>query len=354
MKRRIGFWIDANLSREQYEKAKDDMYKNNVMMLRVLSSVAATLFFVSTILGLFVPNMHSKISMYLVGLVCSALVLLAALFTKSKGILSFCMYFFDILLLAVGLLITLVSAQEQLTVTLIPIVILLPLFFDTKPYKFSLVVLLADLTYLIIAPAVKPAEILMLDMVDVLVFSIAGILIGTVITKVKIERYVYAQEISRIAIYDALTECYNRTAYKEFLKTNKELSDSFTVIMVDINGLKRTNDSLGHEAGDELIITVAKSMRTIFDSCGRCFRIGGDEFVAFIDADDEKAFSLTNAFRKLLWEFEGRFVRNITVSVGCATAGVDAARPLEALVNLADSRMYEDKQAYYERTNSGR
>lgn len=50
-------------------------------------------------------------------------------------------------------------------------------------------------------------------------------------------------------------------------------------IMMDANNLKKINDSLGHNKGDELIITIAKCMRAAVGQNGQCYRIGGDEFV---------------------------------------------------------------------------
>lgn len=351
----IRFITAASLSDEQYENAKEDMYKNNIMMLRVLAAVATAIFFICTLAGLFVDNMKSKMTVYIVGLVLSTAVLLTAFFVHNKKVHVFCMYFFDIMLLAAGLLITLVSAQHQLTVTLIPIAILLPLFFDMKPYKFLLSILITDLIYLCFAPMVKPPDILFLDMVDVLVFSFAGVLIGTVITKVKIERYVYANEVSHIANYDGLTECLNRTAYNRYLEGKVDRrSDKFMVVMIDINGLKHVNDNFGHEAGDEMIIAVARNLRTVFDSYGKVFRIGGDEFVAFLEIDTKTLDEVIETLRKRLSENNGKYVKGITVSVGYADAKANNDKSLEDIINIADQKMYEDKQLYYERSGEKR
>ena len=123
--------LSGNVSDEDYAVAKEDMYRNNVMMLRVLSAIATTIFIVCAILGVTVPNMNSKMSTYLVGMAFSIAILLAAFYSKNAKLHTICMCFLDVMLLSVGLLITLVSAPQQLTVTLIPVALLVPLNFDT-------------------------------------------------------------------------------------------------------------------------------------------------------------------------------------------------------------------------------
>ena len=56
----LNFLLSGNVSDEDYAVAKEDMYRNNVMMLRVLSAIATTIFIVCAILGVTVPNMNSK------------------------------------------------------------------------------------------------------------------------------------------------------------------------------------------------------------------------------------------------------------------------------------------------------
>ena len=318
----LNFLLSGNVSDEDYAVAKEDMYRNNVMMLRVLSAIATTIFIVCAILGVTVPNMNSKMSTYLVGMAFSIAILLAAFYSKNAKLHTICMCFLDVMLLSVGLLITLVSAPQQLTVTLIPVALLVPLFFDVKPCVFLTVVGLSDLIYLIFAPIVKPGDILALDMVDVLAFSIAGIVIGTIITKVKVERYVYANRIRRIALQDGLTECFNRKAYVDDTSNlSSEYPNDFVYISMDVNGLKVVNDSLGHEAGDEIIIGASQCMLKSFNKYAKVYRTGGDEFTIIMYIDNEKLesildlviASLTCAFGNfvLCFFYNGIYIRSL-------------------------------------------
>lgn len=348
IKKMINFLITGNISDEDYKIAKDDMYKNNVMMLRVLSTIATIIFVLCMIFGVVVPNMHSKMIAYVIGMIFSLAILSSALFIKSRNIHSICMCILDVMLLSVGLLITLVSAPQQLTVTLIPVALLIPLFFDVKPCVFLTVVSVADLIYLIFAPVVKPADILVLDMVDVLAFSIAGIIIGTVITKVKIERYVYASKIRKIALQDGLTECFNRKAYEDDTRNlSTEYERDFVFVSLDVNGLKIINDTFGHEAGDELILGSSECMLKSLSKYGKTYRTGGDEFIALMNIGDEKIEKIMDDFNNEVSNWHGEIVDSIAVSYGYAEADEVQGLTIDEVAALADVRMYENKNAFY-------
>lgn len=348
IKNAVNFMITGNVSDEDYKIAQGDMYLNNVMMLRVLSALASLIFVVCILLGFTVPNMHSKLGIYIAGIVFSLLILLSALFSKNRSLHMFCMFFLDVMLLGVGLSITLVSAPAQLTVTLIPVALLVPLFFDVKPVVFLTVVGTSDLIYLAFAPIVKPAGILILDMVDVLAFSMAGIVIGTIITKVKVERYAYASKIRKIALQDGLTECYNRKAYAEDIKNfPAEYPSDFVYVSLDVNGLKVVNDSLGHEAGDEIILGASQCMLKCFGKYGKVYRTGGDEFTAILYIGRAKLEDIIQNFENEVSEWRGAQTDSLSVSFGFVKADEARKVPIYKVAAIADKRMYTAKADYY-------
>lgn len=91
---------------------------------------------------------------------------------------------------------------------------------------------------------------------------------------------------------DGLTGVNNRMSFENFEdKITQEIVDnkisSFAIIIFDINNLKNTNDLLGHDAGDQLIIDGCKIICDTFKH-SPVFRVGGDEFVAFLQGEDFK------------------------------------------------------------------
>lgn len=149
---------------------------------------------------------------------------------------------------------------------------------------------------------------------------------------------------------DVLTGVYSRRAYSQALRDYDAagpLPAGVAAFTVDINGLKDVNDSLGHEAGDELIRGAAECIGRSFDAGACCNRTGGDEFVVLTAADREKA---ENALRKLEQEtkrWRGDSVKSLRVAAGYALAANHEGQSAEMLVKESDEAMYEAKAAYY-------
>ncbi len=125
---------------------------------------------------------------------------------------------------------------------------------------------------------------------------------------------------------------------------------SIIVIFVDIDHLKKINDTYGHLAGTEAIITVAKRLKRDRRSNDSIFRVGGDEFVALLPIynEDSKATTTTlNRIREdinenLFIDVEGLKVP-LRVSMGSAIMNKGDDTTLADLLKISDKKMYEDK-----------
>lgn len=145
---------------------------------------------------------------------------------------------------------------------------------------------------------------------------------------------------------DPLTGILNRYAYEEALR-NVELNDELIVFSIDINGLKTTNDSYGHRAGDELICGTADVISETFNEIGKSYRIGGDEFIVLAYSDVKKIDRYTKTLEKKMVEWQGKEVPHLSLSVGYATAKEFDLPNINDLVAAADQRMYKVKNDYY-------
>lgn len=156
---------------------------------------------------------------------------------------------------------------------------------------------------------------------------------------------------------DALTGALSRYAYSKALKSFAEagaLPKELAAFTVDINGLKQANDTLGHEAGDELIRGAAECIVNALDAEGKCYRTSGDEFVVLTEMDNQEA---RNALRRLKREtrrWRGNTARSLSVSAGFALAADHPGMTAEALVQASDKAMYQAKTAYYQQTGRDR
>lgn len=148
---------------------------------------------------------------------------------------------------------------------------------------------------------------------------------------------------------DELTGFYNRHAYEDEIASleGQKIKDNFVYVSMDVNSLKIINDTLGHEAGDELLLGACECMKQSFGSYGKIFRTGGDEFVALIFADDAQLKEIKNDINELTENWRGKLVDTLAVSFGYVT-WKEADMSLHRMAVLADKRMYDDKTKYYQ------
>lgn len=156
---------------------------------------------------------------------------------------------------------------------------------------------------------------------------------------------------------DALTGVFSRHAYSHALKNCNEmevLPEDFVALSIDINELKRVNDNLGHEAGDELIIGAADCILKVIGESGSCYRTGGDEFVVLANLNRSETANVIRRLEEETKKWSGNKVKDLHLAVGCAMAADHPDLMAEKLVNKADIAMYAAKSAYYRSTGKGR
>ncbi|MCR5742586.1 MAG: GGDEF domain-containing protein [Lachnospiraceae bacterium] len=151
-----------------------------------------------------------------------------------------------------------------------------------------------------------------------------------------------------IASYtDDLTKIYNRRFFLESVEKEIKNNNDFCIVVMDVNGLKVTNDTLGHAAGDELLQTVPKVCKRAFGNSVIMARMGGDEFAILSNESREaveKKIAKMNEYAK---ENKGNLVDSIYISTGIASTAEHKDLNIEELYRLADSIMYEEKAAFY-------
>lgn len=147
------------------------------------------------------------------------------------------------------------------------------------------------------------------------------------------------KELRQMSLCDPLTHLGNRFAMNEYVSQIR-YGDSIGVVYCDITGLKRVNDSEGHDAGDRLIKDACESLKRVFGEFG-LFRIGGDELLAICtQITEEELKERETAFRKDMKEHA------VTMAVGTVWKK-DGKIGIERLMSESEKKMYEDKAAYY-------
>lgn len=154
------------------------------------------------------------------------------------------------------------------------------------------------------------------------------------------EKYIYTSNT------DELTKCLNRHAYEADIQ-KLDLNSEWVYISLDLNGLKQTNDKMGHSAGDELICAVANCMKFAFTSYGKIYRIGGDEFVVLLTQSVSDLQHILKVFDSTISNWHGKYSNSISVSYGVVKSSEQEFDSVQEISKLADERMYQNKKEYY-------
>lgn len=156
--------------------------------------------------------------------------------------------------------------------------------------------------------------------------------------------------ISSLAYSDGLTGLGNRTAYLEQIEAHASGETGITqlgIVFLDVNNLKKVNDSQGHEKGDELIVAASKIIADSFGKSGQSYRIGGDEFCVLMTGGSlqEKYEAGFARFQQLIDDanrVKGR-TYEIQIANGFSICDMISREKIDEAVAAADSAMYANK-----------
>lgn len=160
-------------------------------------------------------------------------------------------------------------------------------------------------------------------------------------------------ELSRLVMRDALTDLGNRRFLDENLghlfDSARDSETDLACVMLDLDNFKVVNDTLGHEAGDHLLVFLGGLIRATSRHDDLVVRLGGDEFVLVMPGSDrDRAEQAAKLIRKLFTRQAYTMFPNsrmLDVSYGVATLKEDHPRDPGALMRLADQRLYAMKRA---------
>ena len=149
---------------------------------------------------------------------------------------------------------------------------------------------------------------------------------------------------AKLAYLDVMTGLENQTAFLEAKEQDSLFFGAIAYIMIDANNLKQINDTLGHQKGDELIIRIASCIKRAAGESGRCYRVGGDEFVICLKNKNVQEVEIV--IKKIQEEVaEENMYKDIELSVAIGYAWSDEEKKdLDTLLKQADAKMYANKQ----------
>ncbi len=158
------------------------------------------------------------------------------------------------------------------------------------------------------------------------------------------QRDLELRRLENAALTDHMTRLRNHRAFHEDLKREigrrNRTSVGFCLLMIDLNGLKKVNDTKGHQAGDEQILSVARCLTATVRAGEMAYRVGGDEFTVLLPG--ARAFSALNLAERIHGETQ-KWGHDLRVTIGIAESTATEAG--STLIRQADLALYEAKRS---------
>jgi diguanylate cyclase (GGDEF)-like protein len=162
-----------------------------------------------------------------------------------------------------------------------------------------------------------------------------------------------ADELRALSLVDELTGLYNRRGFLTLATQQLKLCDrsmrAALIVFVDLDGMKRINDELGHEYGDIALVETASVLRQSFRYSDVIARLGGDEFVVLaFEADPPLSSVVSERISEKLAEMNAKPERKFELkfSVGIAAYDPSKSEMVEEVLARADGLMYEQKRLH--------
>ena len=196
---------------------------------------------------------------------------------------------------------------------------------------------------------------LTIDMFELIAFVLFAAVIGRALREARRAITARAENLAaereqavREANTDALTGLHNRRYADEMLHrlvAEAARGRPFSVVALDLDGLKALNDRLGHEAGDRVLTRIAEVMRLQLRGADVAIRLGGDEFLALLPGTrDSQAQAVGDRLCGAVGTHDWSDI-GTTVSISCGAAEWQAGQSGADVVSAADARLYEAKRA---------
>ncbi|HEY7630580.1 MAG TPA: EAL domain-containing protein, partial [Thermoleophilaceae bacterium] len=166
------------------------------------------------------------------------------------------------------------------------------------------------------------------------------------------ERKAFEEQLAHQAFHDPVTNLANRALFVErvrhaIARTRRD-DEGLAVIFLDLDDFKTINDSLGHAAGDQVLLDVAKRLESCVRASDTAARFGGDEFAVLLE-DVESLQEASDAAERIIEAFQhplqiGAKELSVRASIGIAMAGSGGSSEADELIRNADAAMYIAKR----------
>lgn len=343
-------YLQGGLTEEEHAQLAPEIQRDNRRNLLIFSAVTCLLFLTLIGVSFFSSIAGNNRYLYLSVFFPNILVFVVAKQSvkENSKLLQTDIYVFLSLLLIFGIWLGTVHIPDKPAVTFIAVLLITPVLFTLRPSRIIGLIVFYAVAFVIAANAFEPDWVARTDTLNACVYATISIVVSTYLTNVKFQRYLYASRAEYLSTTDLLTGLRNRNAFeREAAAYADSCEHSLHCIYLDANGLHEVNNAQGHALGDAMLKFIAASLQEEFGKSST-YRIGGDEFVAFIV--DKSAAEV----QRHITAFEARLEKE---GHCCSLGYAGMQRPdidVNKLINEAEGKMRAEKDCFYRQPKSKR
>ena len=280
----------CGIEKDEYNALKKkDAYVSNYNVWRVLHFLMAAVFGALFAGSFFSHLMGTNRVLYLAFFLYSAVALFCFFRLRKDSLAAQLLIYLSIsMLFLFGAFVTRNNPEIPAT-TFIVLLLITPMFMIDKPYFMAIELVAASVVFLVWMRGVKPYAVWRIDLVNVVIFTIVGIVLHVVANSLRIREFVLTRKINLQKDTDEMTGLRNKgsltreiDAYLENASTDKGI-----LFLMDVDKFKSINDTYGHDVGDEVIGRLGAFLGSRFTGDEIVGRFGGDEFVVFLRGTDD-------------------------------------------------------------------
>ena len=327
---------------EIYRDCREEIWKENREKLFFFLSVSILFLLIALVVCCLVKSLTAGFVIYLVGLaVCFGLICAVQNFPDNHMVTALSADVFMGMLYLMGIYLGTIAYPNEPAICFHVFAVLLPMLFTRPAIGNILRTALYEGIFIGCVFWFKTPDVLALDLLSAFLFGAAACVLSTYYVRALTDNVVARRKLKVIAETDLNTQIPNRNAYENHMQDYPlRCANTLSCVYVDVNGLHELNNTKGHDAGDVMLKTVAQEMVKTF-GIKDSYRIGGDEFVAFVVDEDPRMVREQMRALEANVEADG-----YSVAVGCATCSAGGIQ-MEALIKQAEIRMYDAKNEYY-------
>ncbi len=352
------YFIYGGVTKEEYDSIGHLIAEENHRVWKLVSIIFEIVF-----VGLFIFSIingnHRNWSIgfgILAGtMIFSVLAFLVLLKPSSKALLPF-IYISLTVVVATDIYLGIFIEKERPSVVFPALMVGISFLTLDRPIRFLCMQFVSLATFLTLTCIFKNningnTIVLVTDILAGTLFASAGVLISLFLSSIRMRDLVMRKNAEVERDRDALTKVANKLAYDrrvdEINSKLKEAGFKFAVVIFDVNGLKLTNDTYGHDQGDKLLVRCCELVQSSFPNTP-IYRIGGDEFVAIVTGEDyANRERLIREFHESVdksHEEASSLLEDTSIAIGVAIFNPKRDHDFLSVFSRADAEMYDNKR----------